>query len=220
MTDNKKLVLGLDGGPRKGWNTAAMVGAALEGAREAGAETRLVRLFELGHSGCASCFACKRKGHYLDGLCAVKDGLTPVLEELRGATGVVMGSPIYIGDVTASFRAFFERYVYSNINYDTENRSVMKRGPAYVLLYTMNVPESGFAQRRYDVLLESHAGYLRMMNAASVEQLTALDTLQFRDYSAYHAPMFDEGHKRKVRAEAFPDDLAKARAAGARLVTG
>jgi multimeric flavodoxin WrbA len=217
MTGNKRLVLGLDGGPRKDWNTAAMVAAALEGARAAGAETRLVRLYDLEYRGCASCFACKRRDHYMEGVCALRDGLTPVLNDLKEVSGVVMGSPIYLGDVTACLRAFWERYIFSNLNYDADSPSVLAKGPASVVVYTMNIPRDLMGKFGYDVLLRTHAGFLERLNGAFVEQIAACDTLQWKDYSAYHAPMFDEAHKRRVRALEFPEDLARARAAGARL---
>ncbi|MDR1041817.1 MAG: flavodoxin family protein [Deltaproteobacteria bacterium] len=219
MTGTKKRVIGVDGGPRKGWNTERAVAAALEGAKGAGAETSVCRLYDLDFKGCASCFACKRKAHYMDGVCALKDGLTPLLDSLRGAAGIVMGSPIYLGDVTACMRAFLERYVFSNLNYDPANPSVLKKGPAVVVIYTMNVPAEAVPGMGYDALFRLHAGFLGRLNGAFVEQIAVCDTLQFDDYSRFHAPMFDEAHKRKVREEVFPEDLKKARAAGARLVT-
>ncbi|MDR3153766.1 MAG: NAD(P)H-dependent oxidoreductase [Deltaproteobacteria bacterium] len=217
MTEGKRLVIGLDAGPRKDWNTASLVREALAGAAEAGAETRLYRLYDLEYKGCCSCFACKRKEHYLEGVCALKDGLSPVLEALRGASGFVTGSPVFIGDVTACLRAFWERYVFSNLNYDRDNPSVMAKGPAGVVIYAMNIRRDMIPEMGYDALFRSHAAFLGRLNGAFVEQIFACDTLQFSDYSKYHAPMFDEALKLKSRAEDFPRDLAAARAAGARL---
>jgi multimeric flavodoxin WrbA len=220
MSDNKIRVIGVDGGPRKGWNTSRAVAAALEGAAEAGAETSLYRLWDLDFRGCASCFACKRRETFLKGACAFKDGLTPLLEALKGAAGVVMGSPIYLGDVTAGMRAFWERYVFSNLNYDMDNPSVLKKGPSSVVIYTMNVPAEDIAKRGYNALFRTHSFFLERLNGEFMEQIYVCDTLQFEDYSMYHAPMFSEEHKRKVREEVFPEDLKKARAAGRRLAGG
>ena len=41
-------VIGINGSPRKGWNTSTLVGDALDGAAEAGAETELYNLYDLG----------------------------------------------------------------------------------------------------------------------------------------------------------------------------
>jgi multimeric flavodoxin WrbA len=210
-------VIGLDCGPRKGWNTATLIGSALEGAGEAGAETKIIRLYDLDYKGCRSCFACKRKGHYMEGVCAQKDGLSPVLEELKGAAGLVIGSPIYLGDVTACMRAFFERYVFSNLNYDVDHPSVLDKGPSVLVIYAMGIPERMMGGLGYDTIFRLHAGFLERLNGAFVEQMASCDTLQFDDYSKYHAPMFDEGHKKAFRESSFPGDIAKAREVGLRL---
>jgi multimeric flavodoxin WrbA len=52
-------VPGIVGSPRKGGNTEVMVGWILEGAREAGAETEIVRLGELAIRECDGCRACR-----------------------------------------------------------------------------------------------------------------------------------------------------------------
>ena len=41
------------------------------------------------------------KGH-----CVCRDGLTPVLDAIRESDGLIIGSPNYLSEMTASFRAF------------------------------------------------------------------------------------------------------------------
>ena len=109
---NMKKIMIIDGGPRKNMNTAAMVAAFAEGAREAGAEVKVVRLYEPEYTGCVSCLACKLKNSkYLD-VCAVRDGLEPVLREAAYADGLVFASPMYFFQITAQLRAFLERLVF------------------------------------------------------------------------------------------------------------
>jgi len=55
-------VIGINGSPRKQWNTATLVAKALEGAAAQGAQTELVHLYDLDFKGCTSCFACKTRG--------------------------------------------------------------------------------------------------------------------------------------------------------------
>jgi multimeric flavodoxin WrbA len=45
-------IIGINGSPRKGWNTHILVGEALRGAAAAGAETELINLYDLRFSGC------------------------------------------------------------------------------------------------------------------------------------------------------------------------
>ncbi len=50
-------VIGLNGSPRKGWNTATLLERALEGAASHGVQTELLHLYDLNYKGCISCFA-------------------------------------------------------------------------------------------------------------------------------------------------------------------
>ncbi len=79
-------VIAINGSPRKKWNTATLLGHALEGAALKGAETELVHLYDLDFKGCVSCFACKTRGGKSYGKCAVKDDLKPLFENWRRPT--------------------------------------------------------------------------------------------------------------------------------------
>lgn len=114
----KKIVV-VNAGPRKGWNTDTLLNEAARGAESAGAEVIRFDLFRLGkYTGCISCFGCKRnqfKGH-----CICKDGLTPVLDAIRESDGLIIGSPNYLSELTASFRALYERLIFQNLTYNME----------------------------------------------------------------------------------------------------
>ena len=108
----KKIII-IDGGPRKNMNTAKLLQRFAEGAKSAGSdvEVKTVRLYDLDYRGCMSCMACKLKGK-ASHICRFKDALTPVLEEIAQADGLVLGSPIYFGEVTGQMRAFLERLAF------------------------------------------------------------------------------------------------------------
>ena len=98
-----KRIIAVNAGPRKGWNTDTLITEASKGAESAGAVVERYNLFRLEkYTGCISCFGCKKeknKGH-----CICRDGLTPVLDAIREADGLIIGSPNYLGDLTSSFR--------------------------------------------------------------------------------------------------------------------
>ena len=73
--------IGINGSPRKGWNTGTLVSKALEGVASAGAETELIQLYAEPLKGCLECFACKRKGNKTGGRCAIRDNMRPLLEK-------------------------------------------------------------------------------------------------------------------------------------------
>ena len=53
----------------------------------------------------------------------MNDDLKPVLQAIDSADAVILGSPIYFGDITAESRAFFERFMFQVLNYE---------GPAFM----------------------------------------------------------------------------------------
>jgi multimeric flavodoxin WrbA len=217
MAEKQKLVVGINGGPRKGWNTDQLIKETLRGAADEGAETQNFDLYSLNYKGCISCFSCKKTKSFMDGKCALNDELAPVLTLLERATGVVMGSPIYISDVTGALRSFWERYLFSNIAYDSKEPSLYKSGPALALIYTMGIPESKLDSRGYNQLFATHRSVLSRLHAPFVEELISCDTLQFEDYSKYHASSFDPNHKKKHHEENFPLELKKAYEIGRHL---
>ncbi len=111
-------IMALNGSPRKKWNTAILHKKAIEGAASQGAETSLVHLYDLHFKGCISCFACKTRGGKSYGTCAVQDDLTPIYAEIKKAEAIILGSPIYFGDVTGELRSFLERLLFPYLVYD------------------------------------------------------------------------------------------------------
>ncbi|KLU67356.1 2-amino-4-deoxychorismate dehydrogenase [Desulfosporosinus acididurans] len=210
-------VIAVNGSPRKTWNTASLLHKALEGAESVGAQTEIVHLYDLNFKGCISCFACKRKNAKNAGHCAVQDDLKIVLEKVLAADVLLIGSPIYFGNVTAEIRAFLERLLFSNLSYNEGHRSVFQGKLASGFIYTMNVPEEILQQVKYEEnVFQPNKNMLQLLGGSS-EFMISADTYQFDDYSKYEASMFDVKHKAQVKAERFPIDCQKAFDMGVRL---
>ena len=73
-------------------NTAKLLQRFAEGAQSArkDIEVKTIRLYDLNYKGCMSCMACKLKGK-AQHICRFKDALTPLLEEIAQADGLVLG---------------------------------------------------------------------------------------------------------------------------------
>lgn len=210
-------VIAINGSPRKDGNTAKLLGEALAGADGAGASTEMVHLYDLDYKGCTSCFMCKRKNGKFFGKCAMRDGLTPVLERALSADALLIGSPIYLSDVTGMLRSCMERLVFPNISYD-DFGSYFSGRLNLGFIYTMNVDRDRMHAENYDMLFAWHSR-LRDVFGGRFEYIACNDTLQFDDYSQYAAEGFDEEHKAKVKAEQFPVDRERARSMGESLAT-
>ncbi len=209
-------IIGVNGSPRKTWNTAMILGSVLEGAASKGAGTELVHLYDLDFKGCVSCFACKAKGGKSYGRCGYRDGLTPLLEAIADADALVLGSPIYLSDVTGAMRSFVERLVFQYLVYDGAYSAIAPKKIPVAVAYTMNISEARLTEWGYDRMFSAFEGPLKR-TFGSVESLAVTDTLQFDDYSRYVATAFDEGAKQERRRTVFPSDCEKARQMGVRL---
>ena len=208
-------VIAVNGSPRKKWNTATLLQKALDGAVSVGAQTELLHLYGLNYKGCTSCFACKRNGGVL-GRCAMRDDLTDVLEKIIRCDVLLLGTPIYFGNITGEMLSFLERLLFSGMTYNTGHRATFQGKLSSGFIYTMNVPADTMASLGYNTLFDHYQALLERLGGPS-EILVSNDTYQFDDYSRYEASMFNEEHKAQVRAEQFPVDCRKAFEMGARL---
>ncbi|MBO6046516.1 MAG: flavodoxin family protein [Erysipelotrichaceae bacterium] len=199
---NRTIVV-VNAGPRKGWNTDTLIEEASKGAQSTGANVLHFDLFRLEkYTGCISCFGCKKeknKGH-----CICKDGLTPVLDAIREADGLIIGSPNYLGEMTASFRALYERLIFQSLTYNAENPCCNQNVIPVLLIMTSNAPEGS-----YNELLNN---YQRLFNrfVGPTELLVSGDTLQLKDYSNLDWPwsIFDPEAKQMRHDTIFPKERA------------
>ncbi|QYR10810.1 flavodoxin family protein [Prevotella sp. Rep29] len=197
----------IDGGPRKTFNTAAMLGKIAEGARSVSdeIEVKTVRLYDIDYKGCMSCMACKLKGK-VSNVCKFRDALTPILEEVAQADGLVLGSPIYFSEVTAQLRAFLERLIFAWLSYNDYSLTAPKQMPV-LLTYTMNANEEQ-AKMIYQMMGIVEDSLKRAMG--DVEHVDAYSTYQVKNYDRYELAVFPEPMKRE-------QDLQRAYDAGKRM---
>ena len=203
----------LNGSPRKNWNTAMLLKEAEKGAREAGAETEYIDLYDLQFTGCRSCMACKRK----DGercKCFWKDDLSPVIDRIFQADSLIIGSPIYLGDITSQVHALIERLHFCALSYDDYSNYFKGKVNVGIIL-TMNAPKAYFEQSYLGKAKEVEQIF-RALNG-NVEVYAACDTLQVNDYSKFNMAGFSEDHKKEMREKQFPVDLEEAFRLGERL---
>ncbi len=98
-------ILGINGSPRGAKSTTMkLVEAVLEGAKEAGAETKLIDLCSLKIDYCDACGVCYKKGR-----CVHQDDFGTVYDEIMASDGLVLGSPVYFGSVTAQMKTMIDR---------------------------------------------------------------------------------------------------------------
>lgn len=214
-----KRIVAVNAGPRTKWNTAQMIAAACEGAQEAGARIESFDLYGLEKfTGCISCFGCKLEKNL--GHCVCKDGLTPVLEAMRTADGLIIGTPNYLGEATAVFRALFERLVFQYITYKREIGSYNDRPIPVLFIMTSNAPDEAYEPGGYyhDLIAKYKQTFSSLIGPTEV--ITVGSTKQVDDYPRYNWTMFDPDSRIERYERVFPQRLELARAAGASMVEG
>jgi len=69
-------------------------------------ETEFVKLTDLNYSGCKGCVQLCAKPQ----VCRLEDDLFPYYQKIKEADAVVVGSPVYFGNINAAALAFIERF--------------------------------------------------------------------------------------------------------------
>ena len=98
------MILGISGGKRGG-NTEFAVKAALEECKKAGLETDFINLNNLDINHCIDCGKCRA----MDVNCWQEDDMPEVIEKLEAANGIIIGSPVYFGNISSRLATLFER---------------------------------------------------------------------------------------------------------------
>ncbi|MBI5460243.1 flavodoxin family protein [Methanobacterium sp.] len=126
-------VVGFVGSPREGSNTGIMVEEILNGASEAGAETELLNLSKMDIAPCKACMHCKEN----NGECGTSDDMQIAYAKIREADAFVLGSPVYMWQMSAQAKLFTDR-LFANFKTGFEEKYGQKD---MALVFSQNNPD-------------------------------------------------------------------------------
>ena len=205
------------GSARKKGNTSKMLHQVIEGAKSVGAETEFVNLFDLNYKDCISCYACKLKNSKSFGHCMLNDELKPLLERIEQSDVIVLGSPVYYGNLSGQMCSFTNRLMFQYLDYGAKGTGPKPKFFKTALIATMNGNDESYVARGVKDALDRLKEMLGH-TLGSCELLTLTDTVLFDDYSKYVYLMPDKDEKTN-RIEKIPaEDLQKAFDLGVRLI--
>lgn len=98
-------IIGIIASPRKEGNTAFIINQILEGAKAQGAETEAFSFSNLDIKPCRGCNGCKQS----DRGCVINDDMQKIYDALEHADAIVLGLPIYMGQMSAQGKIFMDR---------------------------------------------------------------------------------------------------------------
>lgn len=210
----------INGSNRKKYNTAKLLDSAAEGItdkldqEDLTSKITILNLYDLNYTGCKSCLHCKKIDGKYYGQCPIKDDLHDYLPRFWNCDGLIIGSPIYFGNVSGQTRCFLERLMFPKLVYGGKSLAKPK---SVGMIYTMNVNKEIGEELYTDSVFNSIENSLKY-HFGKVYSLKSYDTYQFKDYSLYENYMFDEKLKAKEKEEQFPKDLESAYNLGEQLV--
>ena len=98
-------VLAINGSARKNGNTTLLIQTVIEELEKDGIETEMICL--AGHviQPCKACWACGGQGNCVHH----HDVFQEILEKMKAADGILLGSPVYSANISSSMQAVLER---------------------------------------------------------------------------------------------------------------
>jgi len=96
-------VIGFNASPRKNGNTSWVINKILE---KSNVETKIYNFSDLNIKPCQGCLACHKDG---SNGCVINDDMQKLYKELENADTLILGSPIYMGQMTAQAKTFIDR---------------------------------------------------------------------------------------------------------------
>jgi len=121
-------ILAVLGSARKGGNTHTLIKEALKGAG-ASRGTKVYTLSEMSIHGCQGCLGCRVDGS--DG-CILMDDMQVLYKAIKDADAVILGSPIYYGEVTGQMKSFMDRW-YALRDHDRNPRIAEGKKALFIL---------------------------------------------------------------------------------------
>lgn len=210
-------LIAICGSARKQGNTSKMLHQVIEGAKSVGAETEFVNLFDLNYKGCTSCYACKLKNSKSYGHCMQNDELKPLLERIEQSDVIVIGSPIYYGNLSGQMRSFTDRLLFQYLDYGGKGTGPKPKNFKTALITTMNGSNEDCIERgvkdTLNILTEIFSHTL-----GSCELLNLTNTVMFDDYSKYVYEMPDIEEKSNRVEKISTEDMKKTFDLGVRLI--
>ena len=100
-------VVAFNGSPRPGGNTAQAIETVFEELKKEGIETEVI---QIGGKKLAGCIGCRKCFENKDMKCTLHDdGMNEYIAKMASADGIIIGSPVYYGNVTTAIKALIER---------------------------------------------------------------------------------------------------------------
>ncbi|WP_424244142.1 multimeric flavodoxin WrbA [Elusimicrobium posterum] len=139
-------IIGLSASPRKEGNTAWAVNKILESAAAQGAQTQMFHFSDLNINPCKGCLACIHG----EKRCVVNDDMQKIYAALKEADALVLGSPVYMGQMSAQAKIFTDRLFAQITPRFSPHFKEENAGKKMILLFTQGNPKQDLFKEYFD----------------------------------------------------------------------
>lgn len=102
-------VVAINGSPKAEGNTFHALKVLTEELEKQGIETEIIQIGNKNIRGCLACGACYMNKNEK---CAIEDGVNEVIQKMKKADGIVIGSPVYYASIAGTMKSFLDRAFY------------------------------------------------------------------------------------------------------------
>lgn len=106
-------VLLISGSPKPKGNTVLLMEECSKVIEEHGVQAEIVSLAGKKIEACIACGKCSKNGE-----CGLDDGLNEIIQKIREADGLIVGSPVYFGTARGDVMCALQRIGYVSVNTD------------------------------------------------------------------------------------------------------
>jgi multimeric flavodoxin WrbA len=180
-------IIGFIASSRKEGNTAWVVNKILEGAERQGAEVQSWCFGDLDIKPCRGCSGCKKSGNG----CVINDDMQSIYAAFADADAIVLGSPVYMGQMSAQAKIFTDRlYACTSPKFSPYYKENAKK-KKMILVFTQGNPDSGLFQPYFDYT--KNMFQLLEFNVKSVQVIAGMRSGQAHERNDLHGLMNDIG---------------------------
>jgi len=96
-------IVGIAGSLREGGNTEIAVREVLNKCKKRGADVELITLYHKRINDCTNCGVCSK------GDCPIDDDVPKIIDSMKKADIIIIGTPVYFGDVSGVLKCLIDR---------------------------------------------------------------------------------------------------------------
>lgn len=102
-------VIAINGSPKSSGNTAHAIELVAKELKNEGIETEVIQVGNRVFRGCMACGMCAKNR---DEKCVFDDGINEIIQKMKNADGIILGSPVHYSAVGGTMKSFLDRAFY------------------------------------------------------------------------------------------------------------